>query len=727
MKLLGRFYRAVDSYVAEHRGWRNALRYLSLFAIGLLRQQGVSGLFRAIREYIVFANEHISFSPVIGSTAGAAFPPSFSVQPHSSTVDIIICVHNAIEDVIRCFESVHQFSTPPFSLIIVDDGSGSETRNYLDRCALEYGVTLLRNDVARGYTFAANQGLRASTADYALLLNSDTIVSEGWLDRMICCAESDPAIGIVGPLSNTASWQSIPQVEEGGDWAVNKLPEGITIACMGRLVADFSARTYPRLPFLNGFCLMIRREIIASIGFFDEESFGRGYGEENDYCLRARKAGWTLAVADDVYIWHEQSKSYSDERRRQLSADAGEVLAAKHGRWIIAEGVRFCREDRVISGIRARAAHLVQKSWCLEEGERRWKGKRVAFVLPVADAGGGGNVVISEAQAMAKMGVFVTLVNLARCREGFERELQGLLLPVVYAPSAAGIATICAGFDAVVATVNFTVAWLCPLAEQAAPPVIAYYIQDYEPWFYDAGTLQQKTALYSYRLIPDMIRLTKTPWNAAVVKEGAGVDCTVVGISYADNLFLPRMRMEAPWPERPLRIAAMIRPASPRRNASFTMELMREVVNKFGEKVEVVLFGVDVEDPEFLALPRDFCFRNVGRQRPAELAELFNNCDIFVDLSSYQAMGLTAMEAMACGVAVIVPERGGACSFAIHEKNALLVDTSSMNACFKALSRLVSDNQLRAGLQREAIVSMPQFSPERAAFRILTALFGESL
>ena len=77
------------------------------------------------------------------------------------------------------------------------------------------------------------------------------------------------------------------------------------------------------MPFLNGFCLLIRRAVLEGVGLFDEANFGEGYGEENDYCLRARNAGWTLALADDTYIYHAQSRSYNPERRKNLSDRAG--------------------------------------------------------------------------------------------------------------------------------------------------------------------------------------------------------------------------------------------------------------------------------------------------------------------------------------------------------------------------------------------------------------------
>jgi len=260
----------------------------------------------------------------------------------------VICVHNALEDVRRCLDSVIQYSTEPYSLILVDDGSDSSTQQFLLSYAPEHGTTLIRNEQAGGYTRAANQGMKAAEGDFVVLLNSDTIVTSGWLDRMTACAEADSKIGIVGPLSNTASWQSIPEIESNGDWATNPLPFGATIDKMAELVDKYSGCLFPPLPFLNGFCLLIRREVLNRIGYFDEENFGQGYGEENDYCLRARKAGWKLALADHAYVFHAQSKSYSSERRRQLAEQAGKTLAKKYSQRIIDQGVEVCRWSPVL-------------------------------------------------------------------------------------------------------------------------------------------------------------------------------------------------------------------------------------------------------------------------------------------------------------------------------------------------------------------------------------------
>ena len=125
----------------------------------------------------------------------------------------------------------------------------------------------------------------------------------------------------------------------------------------------------------------------------------------------------------------------------------------------------------------------------------------------------------------------------------------------------------------------------------------------------------------------------------------------------------------------------------------------------------------------FQALPREFACRNAGVLRRQELASLMNEIDLFVDFSSFQAMGLAALEAMACGAAVIVPKNGGATSFARNDVNSLVIDTSTADSCRAALERLVGDRDLIARLGHRAMFDACQHHAERAAFRMLDNLF----
>ena len=245
--------------------------------------------------------------------------------------EIIVCVHDALEDVHRCLESIVERTDPRHRLLIVDDASGPECRAMLDQFVAEYpAAMLLRNDRRWGYTRSANRGLRQSRADLVVLLNSDTIVTTGWLERLLECASSDRKIGIVGPLSNAAHFQSVPKRFANGTWAVNQLPVGWTPDDMATAISSLAPRTFPRVGVLNGFCFAITRAVIDAIGVFDEEAFPDGYGEEQDYCFRALQAGFELAVADHAYVYHAKGRSYRPDQQDALKQASREAQLSKH-------------------------------------------------------------------------------------------------------------------------------------------------------------------------------------------------------------------------------------------------------------------------------------------------------------------------------------------------------------------------------------------------------------
>ncbi len=260
----------------------------------------------------------------------------------SVTIDIIICVHNAFDDVIACLDSVYESLQTGHSIIIIDDCSDHPVESYLiDFAEKDSRIKLIRNDRPLGYTKSANIGLNNSTAQFIILLNSDTIVPAGWSHKLAEAAYSNPIAGIVGPLSNAASHQSIPQIKgTNNQTAINPLPQGMGVADVDRYCEQWSLPgLYPSVPLVHGFCLGIRREVVEKIGCFDEAAFPNGYGEENDYCFRASDAGFDLLIATNTFVFHSKSKSYQDDRRIELMKAGRAALGQKHG------------EDRIKSSI----------------------------------------------------------------------------------------------------------------------------------------------------------------------------------------------------------------------------------------------------------------------------------------------------------------------------------------------------------------------------------------
>jgi GT2 family glycosyltransferase/glycosyltransferase involved in cell wall biosynthesis len=664
-----------------------------------------------------------------------SFPEEFNLsrprevlsEPPERTdlVDIIVCVHNALEDVRRCLSSVLECTQSPYRLIIVDDGSDDETRAYLADFAATKSAVLIRNEQALGYTGAANRGLRTSDAPWVVLLNSDTIVTEPWLEAMWRHGWRDRRIGIIGPLSNAASWQSVPDLSEAGDWAQNPLPSGMTPQDIGDLVRVIAVGAR-EMPFLNGFCYMIRHDVIDRVGAFDERNFSN-YGEENDYSIRTRNAGYRLVAATDAYVFHASSKSYSPERRRSLEDRANKALAAKHDAPTqIAPQVEYCQTNLVFTSVRARVRAALHQRQLVDSGRQSFAGKRVAFILPVMEYGGGANVIFQETKSLEQMGLNVTILNLA----DNHMNISTHGVPDASVRAFADVVALqnhltqnTGQYDAVIATHFETLYWLPP----NRPPncVYGYYIQDFEPLFFSATEPSYRRALESYTLRDDLCLMTKTLWNQGAVADATGRVPVVIGCSVNFDLFAPAEERALLQSNQPLRIVAMLRPTSLYRAPARTVAALTEVVRRFENRVRVHSFGASDEQLARERLSRAW-ITNHGHLRPERVAALFGRCDLFVDFSDYQAMGLSLLEAMSSGCAVIGPVAGGTNSFLRDRTNGLLVDTSSIDDCVEKTVSLLEDATFRSSLQQRAINDASIHLPAAAALKMLNTLFANS-
>lgn len=249
-------------------------------------------------------------------------------------IDIVVCVHNALEDVQLCLESVRQHLVSGQKIIIVNDYSDQATTDYLRSFSdNNKQVLLIENNENLGYTKSANIGMSSGTADFCILLNSDTIVSKDWALKMFDATMHMPDVGIVGPLSNAAGVQSLPNIRSNGNnTAINIIPNGISNEDIDNFLEKISlANTIPQVPLVHGFCFGIKRDVIEKIGFFDSSNFARYYGEENDYCFRAAAAGFRFTIATNTFVFHRKSRSIDEEERIIHMKEAGLKLRELYG------------------------------------------------------------------------------------------------------------------------------------------------------------------------------------------------------------------------------------------------------------------------------------------------------------------------------------------------------------------------------------------------------------
>lgn len=209
--------------------------------------------------------------------------------------DIIIPVWNQLEATKSCLDSIKKNTKYPYRLIIVDNASEPDTQHYLEGFKKAEGasVQLIRNYKNLGFIKAVNQAMASSRAPYLCLLNNDTIVTEGWLAEMVAVAETEKEIGVVNPSSN-----NLGQRPAGGQ-TIEAFAFGLK-AMKGQFVELGSA---------IGFCMLIKREVIDRIGFFDEV-YGMGNFEDTDFCRRAVKEGYRCVRACASYVYHKENSSF---------------------------------------------------------------------------------------------------------------------------------------------------------------------------------------------------------------------------------------------------------------------------------------------------------------------------------------------------------------------------------------------------------------------------------
>ncbi len=228
---------------------------------------------------------------------------SLAEPEERGTVSVVVLTWNAPEYVGMCADSLLRHTDPRHEVLFVDNGSGRETLELLDQLeAAHPQVTVIRNGKNLGFAAGNNVGLAHGRGEHFCLLNSDTVVTEGWLDRLLARFD-EPDVGLVGPMTNNI----------GGPQKLATVGyDDRTLKGLDTFAADWAGqeagRSEPVL-WAVGFCLLIHRRLVATIGGLDER-FGQGNYEDNDYCLRALLAGWRTVVARDSFVHHFGSRSF---------------------------------------------------------------------------------------------------------------------------------------------------------------------------------------------------------------------------------------------------------------------------------------------------------------------------------------------------------------------------------------------------------------------------------
>ena len=327
----------------------------------------------AFQQFLDATRSGQGFSAALGAVKPAGSKPRIS---------IIIPVYGDIAATRSCIDSVlrHRCAATDRVILINDASPEPGMAAMLNGYVAQPDLFILTNPENRGFIHSVNRGFAFAGSGDMLLLNADTVVFPGVFDELCAIARAAPEIGTVTPLSNDATIFSYPDPQGP--------PEDLADCTWAELAAaalERNAGRYVEVPTAHGFCMLIKEETLQAVGRFDP-AFGRGYGEENDFCQRATDLGYKHAGAAGVLVWHGGSVSFGGEKEPLLRANSIR-LSGKYPEYF--PRVReFIRRDGL------RAARWALDTWRLERARQH----DTEFVLVISNNLAGGT-----AKAIADM------------------------------------------------------------------------------------------------------------------------------------------------------------------------------------------------------------------------------------------------------------------------------------------------------------------------------------
>lgn len=293
-----------------------------------------------------------------------------------SDISLIIPVYNASDELDACLGSVLANIDGGMRVIIINDASTDDgVHRVLEKYSEISNFEIYHNGKNLGFSGTINRGIMLARKSDVIILNSDTKVTKGFHRRMMDVAYSENNVGTVTPLSNNAGPFTISSN------TIDNYDES-TLYSHSSALARNSRRHKIVIPTGHGFCMYIRRDCIDDVGLFDAEAFPRGYGEENDFCMRAVKSGWKHLLDDSTFIYHKKSASFKGETDQLIKAGR-EVLDKRYPMYTsLVRG--FVKSKSLLDClIDANSAFRdVDKSFDTE-------GLRILYVIPKLGAKGG--------------------------------------------------------------------------------------------------------------------------------------------------------------------------------------------------------------------------------------------------------------------------------------------------------------------------------------------------
>lgn len=575
--------------------------------------------------------------------------------------DVIIPVYKSPEWVKLCIYALFKNTNEEIlnTVYLINDCNDELTENCLKNLNQKYSkIKILKNKENLGFIKTTNRGLKVSTADYVLLLNTDCIIAKNTIAKLINHIEMNNKIGLICPVSSNAANLTL------------EMFDGFSFMQMDQLLErKFSGMCFDACTVV-GNCLLITKECLNKTGFLDE-IYGTGYGEETDYQFKAMEKGFEAKVAIDTYVFHKSEVSFgtSVEKQERLNKNR-EIFFSRWGEQYNKLMSDYSKNDPI---------KYINDN--ITEEDKQIKFDFLTYLIGFSQNAGGVHIVVDMINYLSINGINCNIVY--NFSNGYD---EILLFNPIKIDNLKKYK-----FDCIASTLYYST-YLCKEISKKYNVPLLYFAQGYEPYFENGA--DYGVAELSYKLADKI--LTISNYLKDRYKDMFNVNSVVInnGINY-DLLFRKNNNKKVKTITISLRNNAL-------KGDFILMDLVKKITERYNNLEINILYSNDNIIFPFNNNKTISINKFLGPFTRKQIAEIFQKSDVFIDASLTEGFGLMALEAMTAGNIPIVSNSGGVNEYIQNGVNGFLVDNvNNIYAYIDALDKIMGDEKLFEKMKKD--------------------------
>lgn len=575
--------------------------------------------------------------------------------------DIIIPIYNSPEWVKMCVYALYKNTPQEYigKVILMNDNSDELTCNCIENLSKKYEkIEVYKNEENLGFIKNVNKGMDKTTADYILLLNTDCLVSENTIPKLINHMEKSEKIGLICPISSNAANLSYDIPENYSYMQVNEL-----------FYKNFKGMNFDACTVV-GNCLMISRKCMEKTGYLDE-IYGMGYGDETDYQFKAHKQGFEAKVAIDTYVYHKSEVSFgtSPEKQKRL----------EHNRKIFFERWGEEYNKKMQEYVKNDPIEYIKNNLKIEEKPS----PEVLFFLPdIHQNAGGVHMVVDIVNYLNINGCFANILT-----ERIHEYKEIMLFTPTFMKNIKNISPKC-----IVGTIYPTIFFCEAIAKHFDIPSVNF-MQGYEPCF-DNGEVYSWAEL-ACRNSQNILAISE------FLKEKCKVNFEKNATVIPNNINTDLLYNHKKETLKTKQITMVFRDNFPKGDFLLNEILKKLTLKDYNIEINVIYMReimFPINNNENMKV--NFYKGPLNRK---EVSKILFNTDIFIDTSLMEGFGLMSLEAMAAGAVPIVSESFGIDEYANDKENSFIIkEVNNVDKYIEKVEYLLNNEEILQNMSKKA-------------------------